>query len=175
MISEHPQSEHPQFFTATIFNWHRLLDDDKYKNIIISSLKFLVVNNRIILNGFVIMPNHIHLIWQMKEGIKRANVQRDFLKFTAQQIKFDLQQNNPGLLKLFKVDVKDRDYQIWEHRPLSVSLWSREVMRQKLDYIHRNPIHHKWKLADTPEDYHYSSAKFYHLNIDDWGFITSAC
>ena len=47
------------------------------------------------------MPNHIHLIWQMKDGIKRSDVQRDFLKFTAQQIKFDLHQNDLELLKLF--------------------------------------------------------------------------
>jgi REP element-mobilizing transposase RayT len=165
-------TEHPQFFTATILEWNKLLEENKFKDIIMSSLKFLVTNNRIILNGFVIMPNHIHLIWQMRSGINRSAVQRDFLKYTAQQIKFDLQRNHPEFLKKFKVNVRDRDYQIWEHRPLSVSLWSRDLLQQKLDYIHNNPIQDKWKLADTPEGYFYSSARFYYLNIDDWGFIT---
>ena len=64
-------TEHPQFFTATILEWKKLLAPDKYKDIIMESLKFLVTNKRIILNGFVIMPNHIHLIWQMCEGIHR--------------------------------------------------------------------------------------------------------
>jgi REP element-mobilizing transposase RayT len=40
--------------------------------------------------GFVIMPNHMHIIWQIAEGYKRENAQRDFLKYTAQKIKQDL-------------------------------------------------------------------------------------
>ncbi len=76
------------------------------------------------------------------------------------------------MLEHFKVNVKDRHYQIWEHRPLSIPLWSSKVFEQKLDYIHNNPIQRKWALADLPENYHYSSAKFYILNQDDFGFIT---
>lgn len=160
-------SEHPQFFTATVLEWKHLLKPDKYKDIVMGSLQFLVQNGRIKLYGFVIMPNHLHVIWQMREGIKPADVQRDFLKYTAQQIKFDLIQNHPAVLEKFRVQVKDRSYQIWEHRPLSVPLWSKLVFEQKLDYIHQNPVQEKWKLADLPENYYYSSARYYLLNIDD--------
>ncbi len=55
-------TESPQFFTATILEWKRLLKPDKYKDIIISSLEFLVQNKRVQVNAFVIMDNHIHLI-----------------------------------------------------------------------------------------------------------------
>jgi len=165
-------TEHPQFFTATILEWKHLLKPDKYKDIVVGSLRFLVQNERIFLYGFVVMPNHIHVIWQMREHIKGADVQRDFLKYTAQQIKFDLQQNHPAVLERFRVKVKDRSYQIWEHRPLSVPLWSDKILEQKLDYIHRNPVQEKWQLADLPENYFYSSARYYLLNVDDWGFIT---
>jgi len=99
-------------------------------------------------------------------------VQRDFLKYTSQQIKFDLQKNHPKMIELFKVNLKDREYQIWENRPLSIPLWSASVFEQKLDYIHNNPIHSKWQLAKLPEDYYYSSARFYLLNENDFGFIT---
>ena len=64
------KTESPQFFTATILEWKRLLKPDKDKDIIISSLEFLVRNKRVQVNAFVIMDNHIHLIWQMMEGIK---------------------------------------------------------------------------------------------------------
>ena len=165
-------TEHPQFFTATILELKHLLKPDKYKDIVMQSLHFLVSNKRILLYGFVIMPNHIHLIWQKRENIRQSDVQRDFLKYTAQQIKFDLQQNHPAVLEKFRVNVKDRQYQLWEHRPLSISLWSRRVFEQKLDYIHQNPVQEKWKLADLPENYSYSSARYYLLNQDDWGFIT---
>jgi putative transposase len=76
-------TESPQFFTANILEWKRLLKPDKYKDIIISSLEFLVKNKRVQVNAFVIMDNHIHLIWQMMEAIKPEAVQRDFMKYTA--------------------------------------------------------------------------------------------
>jgi len=80
-------TEYPQFYTATNLLWKGLLKPDKYKDIVIESLKFMVQNKRIKLFAFVIMDNHLHLIWQMLGGIKQQNVQRDFMKYTAQQIK----------------------------------------------------------------------------------------
>jgi putative transposase len=53
-----------QYFTATIYEWQTLPGDDNHKDIIIDSLQFLVNEKRIELNAFVIMNNHIHLIWQ---------------------------------------------------------------------------------------------------------------
>ena len=62
---------HPQFFTATNLEWKHLLREDKYKEIIIDSFRFLVKNNRVKIYSFVIMPNHLHLIWQMQPGHER--------------------------------------------------------------------------------------------------------
>jgi putative transposase len=147
-----------------------LLAPDKYKNIVIESLRFLVQQERILLYGFVIMSNHIHLVWQMKAGHLRPHVQRDFLKFTAQQIKFDLVKNHPAVLESFKVAAKDRTYQFWERNPLTVDLWTEKTMLQKLRYIHLNPV--RANLCQWPEEYPYSSAQFYHTGIDNWGFLT---
>ena len=52
----------PQFYTATILEWKPLLKQDKYKDVIIESLRFLVFEKRINLYAFVIMSNHVHLI-----------------------------------------------------------------------------------------------------------------
>ncbi|MEO7045292.1 MAG: hypothetical protein ABI091_08260 [Ferruginibacter sp.] len=48
---------------------------------------------------------------------------------------------------------------------------SREVARQKLDYIHRNPVSGKWTLAKDDVSYFYSSARFYEYGIDQFGFL----
>ena len=61
--------EYPQFFTASIKSWYKLLEHDKYKDIVINSLRFLVEDKRIKLYAFVIMSDHIHLIWQMQSLI----------------------------------------------------------------------------------------------------------
>jgi REP element-mobilizing transposase RayT len=57
--------EYPQFFTASIKGWYKLLehDPDSYrdKDIIINSLWFFVEDKRIKLYAFAIMSDHIHL------------------------------------------------------------------------------------------------------------------
>jgi len=105
-------TEYPHFFTATNLEWKDLLKPNKYKDIVTESLRFLVDTKRIILYGFVIMDNHVHLIWQMQAGINPEAVQRDFLKYTAQQIKKDLQKHNPQVLAHFKVNATDL-YKRW--------------------------------------------------------------
>ena len=72
------------FFTATNLNWVKLLEDDEHKKLVISSLKFLSDNKRVKVIAFVIMPNHIHIIWEILAPHKTENIQRDFLKYTAQ-------------------------------------------------------------------------------------------
>jgi REP element-mobilizing transposase RayT len=160
-----------QFFTATILNWEHLLIKDQYKEVVTDSLRFLSVNKRAAIHAFVIMPNHIHLIWTIDEKHKRENVQRDFLKFTSQRIKADLVKHDPVHLERFRVNAKDRKYQIWERNPLSIDIYSEKVMEQKLNYLHENPVQYKWKLSELAEDYKYSSASFYETGKDTWGFL----
>ena len=162
----------PQFFTATILEWKPLLREDRYKEIILSSLRFLVQNNRVAVYGFVLMPNHIHIIWHIGEGHKREDVQRDFLKYTAQQMKWDLMKSNPAALEEFRVNAKDRLYQVWERNPLTVDIYTEKVMRQKLQYIHHNPLQEKWQLCTVPEAYPWSSARFYLTGVDPHGLVS---
>lgn len=137
------------------------------------SLAFLIEQKRIVLYGFVLMPNHIHLLWRIQAPYHKEEVQRDFLKFTAQKIIADLKQHHPKVLELFYVNAKDRKYQIWERNPLSVYCFSNAVTEQKLNYIHQNPLQQKWRLAETPEAYKYSSASFYIENSNNYSFLSS--
>ena len=160
----------PQFYTATILEWKPLLKQDKYKDVVIKSLCFLVSEKRINLYAFVIMSNHIHLIWQPLTDFTPDKIQHSLTSFTAHQFKNDLQKNHPQVLSHFKVEAKDRDYQFWERNSLGIDLFNEVVFIQKLDYIHWNPV--KAGLCNLPEAYFYSSAKFYHTGIDDFGMLT---
>lgn len=164
-------SEHwPQFYTATINNWQHLLANDKHKDIIVDSLKFLVTEKRIVLNAFVIMSNHIHLIWQAMPGFTPSHIQASFMKYTAQQLKRSLAKNNTEALETFKVNKYNKEYQFWKREPLGIELISPVVFQQKLNYIHNNPV--KAGLCANAEDYQYSSAKFYYAGTDDFGMLT---
>ncbi len=78
--------------------------------------------------------------------------------------------NHPQVLKIFEVDAKDRKYQVWQRNPLSIDLWAKEVYIQKMEYIHNNPV--TAGLCSYPEQYKYSSAKFYETGEDEFGILT---
>ena len=160
----------PQFYTATCYEWLPLLDNDKYKKIIVGSLQYLVTNKRIELNAFAIMNNHIHLIWQVLPGYEPSSVQLSFMKYTAQQVKFELLKEAPDLIEKCKVNKRDREYQIWKREPLGIDLFTEAVFIQKLNYIHNNPV--AAGLCKLPEDYYYSSALFYEQGIDHFNMLT---
>ncbi len=160
-----------QFYTATCLNWQPLLQSDKAKMVIMDSLKFLVEDGRIHLYGFVVMHNHIHLLWCRQLAWLEKNVQRRFMTHTAQMLKFDLLENDPDKLKLYKSTQVDREYQLWERRPYKATMYNRVVAEQKLDYIHNNPV--KAELCKYPEDYLFSSAAYYKTNDETtWPFLT---
>lgn len=158
------------FITITCLEWKPLLEQDRFKDIIIESMTFLSKADRVNIYAFVIMPNHIHLIWQIMGEHQRESVQRDFLKYTAQQILKILRNEKSRLQRGLLVHAKDRKFQIWERNSLSIPLWSDKVMWQKLEYIHYNPV--KAGMCLYPEDYKYSSATFYHKGERRWDFLT---
>lgn len=170
-MSEITLNQYPQFFTATVLEWKHLLANDTYKDIIISSLQFLVNDRRVTIFGFVLMPNHIPLVWQIQDK-HPVSVKQSFLKYTAQQIKLTMISIGNKEVENYKVKASDRQYQFWERNSLSIDLWSRPVFLEKLNYIHNNPTQAHWKLCQYPEEYKYSSAKFYEKGIDEFTFLS---
>ncbi|HEV8082578.1 MAG TPA: hypothetical protein VGP55_05220 [Chitinophagaceae bacterium] len=78
------------------------------------------------------------------------------------------------MLERFYVNAKDRKYQVWKCNPLNIDLWTKEVFMQKMEYIHHNAV--AAGLCNLPEEYKYSSAKFYETGVAEFdvsaGFIS---
>ena len=146
------------FTTATILEWKYLLQQDDLKEIVIRSMRFLVQEKRAVIYGFIIMPNHLHLIWHIPEPYTLSEVQFALLSYTAHEFKKLLRTRHPRILEKFKVDLADRAYQFWERNPLSIPIYHDEVFYQKANYVHWNPCTERWSLAERPEAYKYSSA-----------------
>jgi hypothetical protein len=49
-------------------------------------------------------------------------------------------------------------------------LWNEQVFKQKLDYIHNNPV--EAGLCEYPYQYRYPSASFYFAKENEWDFLT---
>lgn len=149
-----------------------LLCNDQRKQIILDSLNYMVIKKRVEIHSFVIMPNHVHVTLNLLNEEKEETFQRDFLKFTSQQlIKKLIQENNQAELDEYKSSQKDRIYHIWERRAKWIEIDNLAILEQKIEYIHNNPVQEKWKLVDLPEVYIWSSASFYLLNDKRYGFI----
>jgi REP element-mobilizing transposase RayT len=160
------------FYTATILHWQLLLKPDKYKQIVIDSMKNLVERKKINVYGFVIMPNHIHILWELLEMNGKEIPHASFMKHTSHQFKQDLDKYHPAVLKRFEVNRLTRKYQFWKRDSLPVKVFTPEIIYQKLHYIHNNPCHKKWMLSPDPVSYEFSSASFYEDGRDKFGFLT---
>lgn len=161
------------FWTSTINDWKHLLKEDKYKQIILDQLKNLVDKKKIKVFGFIIMPNHIHIIWELLSLNSKEMPHASFNKATSHIIIKYLKTNNTILLSKFKVNEKERAYRIWQRDPLAILMDSKDKLIQKLIYIHNNPINNKWNLAESPEKYKWSSAEFYETGNNNFGIITN--
>lgn len=108
---------------------------------------------------------------------------RDYKKFTSKKVIKNIE-NNPQesrkewLLYMFKRAGQKKSnvntYQFWQHHNKPIELWSDKVIKQKIDYIHHNPI--KSGFVTSPIDWKYSSARNFQddhsvLKIDDTGFM----
>jgi len=160
------------FWTTTVLDWRKLLDDESYKRLVLGLLKTMVEKNQIAVYGFVIMPNHVHLIWELLKLNGREKLHASFQKATSHEIIKDLKVNHPKVLPDFSVQETDRQFRVWQRDPLAIKMDSREKVSQKLDYIHKNPLQERWNLARNPEDYFCSSASFYESGKKDFGFLT---
>jgi len=160
------------FYTATITKWRNLLEPEKYKLLVLNSLKYLVKSRKIAVYGYVIMPNHIHLIWELLEVNGKEYPNASFMKYTSHLIQKDLRINDPEILEEYKVDLETRKYHFWQMNSLATHLYTYKVLLQKLTYIHNNPLQEKWQLAETSESYRFSSANFYMTGKDEFEFIT---
>jgi len=128
--------------------------------------------NRAYIHGFVVMPNHIHLLWTINNQYQVDEVENTLLKFTGHQFKKYLVAQNNELLSNYISTQSDRTYHFRERRARTIEIKSKEIAIQKLNYIHNNPIKEKWKLVSLSEDYRFSSVKFYFGLDTEIDFIT---
>ena len=161
-------THYPHFITSTIVDWLPLFTDPQVVQIILDSLKFMQEQKRLTLFAYVIMENHLHLV---ASSANLASELGHFKSFTARSI-IDLcqKQNRQALLdqlKSLKLAFKtDRKHQFWQEGNQPKQIISEEMMRQKVAYIHHNPVRRGY--VDLPEHWRYSSARNY---MDETGLL----
>jgi putative transposase len=147
------------FITSTIVEWLPVFTSQPYFDILIQSFTYCRQHKGLKLYGYVILDNHFHAI---VAGASLSRTIADMKKFTARQIIVQLQSERKGWLLNQLAYYKKRykiksDHQVWQEGYHPELMMSEEMLRQKLAYIHNNPI--KRGLVTAPEHWVYSSAR----------------
>ena len=150
--------------TSAVIGWIPLFQQKCYRDIVLGSLCFLVEDGRIDLHGYVLLPNHIHLIFSLKEDYTLSAFLRDFHKYTSQRILQIMRSDPNGVSDVFRSERSDRKYQIWQEKRCIKEIHSRSLLQKKINSLHQIPCQKPWNLCKNAEDYPYSSAVDYSTN-----------
>jgi putative transposase len=74
------------YMTMSVVGWIDIFSRQRYRDIVIESLKYCQEEKGLNLHAYVIMTNHIHIVASPKAGFILTDIVRDFKKFTAKTI-----------------------------------------------------------------------------------------
>jgi putative transposase len=166
-MHEH-QDESLYFITFTCYKWLHLFEEIFAYDLVYQWFDHLLIQNiRVV--GFVIMPNHLHVLLHFKEmKYSLAKVIANGKRFLAYGIvKKLVEQNKDEILLILKNGVtrsagrKGQLHKVFQESFDAKLCFSPRFIEQKLNYIHNNPVSGKWNLAVDLYSYPHSSASFY--------------
>ena len=152
------------FATLTVTGWVDVFSRKEYKDILIENLKYCQQKEGLEIFAYVIMTNHMHLIARRQDGDLTELLGR-FKSYTAKKIIAAIETNpeesrKEWLLYLFnhfaKTNVQYNKYHFWSYTNYPVLLHTNDIIDQKVDYIHLNPV--RAGVVTESEYYTYSSA-----------------
>ena len=164
-------SDYAYFVTMTVVEWLPVFASAPYGDLITVSLRYVRAHKSVQVNAYVIMPSHMHLILRPEPGINLSDVLRDFKRHTSRAISaLLLAEGQHDVLRIMgaaRPHGKGREsarFRVWQEGSHPEAICSQQFFRQKLEYIHNNPV--KKGLVDRPEDWGHSSARNYVLGDD---------
>jgi REP element-mobilizing transposase RayT len=155
------ETDYPYFLTCTIVGWLPVFTRAEAVQIVFDSWAFLGKEHDFRLYGYVVLENHLHLI---ASAPNLANAMKSFKMYTARQI-IDLLLSHQAetllrQLRAHKLRHKtESEYQVWQEGSKPKQIQNDDMMLQKLEYMHNNPV--KRGYVDDPVHWRCSSARNY--------------
>lgn len=161
------------FVTWTVVNWLPLFAESVYRQIVLDSLNYLRTDKQTQLNAFVIMSTHIHAVLWPDDGINLSDITRDFKRYTSRKISKETERQGVNeLIQAFKNARKENraqdvsTFQVWQEGSHPEAIFTEKFAKQKIDYIHLNPI--RAGLVQTAPEWPFSSARAYYLGEETY-------
>ncbi len=147
------------FVTFSCYRRLPLLGTMRARNLFVQALGKIRERYKFLLVGYVVMPNHVHLLISESPKATPSVV----LKVLKQRISRDLRRRRrlapAGQLRFAFAKGDGSLARFWQPRFYDFNVWSKKKVREKLDYMHANPVARK--LVDHPKDWRWSSWSFY--------------
>jgi len=167
----HDQKDTAYFITITCYKWLSLIEKTNLYDFIYTWFG-RIYKQGIKTMGYVIMPNHLHLLIYFPEIDTNLNkIIGEAKRFMAYEIIKRLKEKGDlKTLNFLKYGVTDEQRKSGQkHRVFKNSFDARicdseYLIEQKLEYMHYNPVSGKWSLADDFTQYSQSSAAYYELD-----------
>ena len=155
------ETEYPYFITSTVNSWLPIFTRQEAADIVLDSWRYLQRERELKLFAYVILENHLHMIVSAPE---LSSVIQSFKSFTARQL-IDLLKERQATtllrqLRATKLNHKTQsEYQVWQEGGKPKQIQNDEMMWQKIEYTHNNPMVRGF--VDDPIHWRWSSARNY--------------
>ena len=159
-----------QFITDCTYRRTRLFDSQRFRCTFIEVLGGLRQERGFRLMGWVLMPEHYHLLFRPEPAERTSAIMQELNKQTAQAILETLRGHQQHAwcrkmltnLRLPPTVHSDARYRLWQPRFYPFNVYSEKKYREKMDYMHNNPVTRG--LVASPDQWPWSSFRFYYLN-----------
>jgi putative transposase len=160
---------HIYYITTVVYNRLPLFTRPSFIIPLYDSLNCYRYKQTFKLLGYVIMPDHIHLIiWPFGKATV-SDIMRDFKKFTSRRTILQAEVENiekwTSSFRRAGQETGRSENKVWQDSYWDVNIYTEGFLRQKLNYVHRNPV--RAGLVEKPEDYVYSSFRNYVFD-EEW-------
>jgi putative transposase len=166
---ETPNLKTCSYLTFNTVDWVDIFIRPVYKEVITGALNHFISDRGLIVYGWVLMTNHLHLLADCKANYTLALFERDFKKHTTTEIleAIDLEPDlrRHWMLQRFEHSSQTlkriEKFQLWQNcsNPTLIDFKQVFKLQERILYVHENPV--RDKIVARPEDYLYSSATDY--------------
>ena len=158
-----------QFVTSSTYRRAPVFSSERFCRDFVAVLDELRQEMQFLLVGWVLMPDHFHLLIKPEPAESTSLILQRLKDGTARRILAALRQHPEDawcrkMLARFRLPPSVHDechFRVWQRRFYPFNVYSEKKRLQKLDYMHGNPVQRR--LVSSPDQWPWSSWRFYYL------------
>ena len=157
------------FLTTSTYRRTTVFNSERFKREFVATLAELRAELGFRLLGYVLMPEHFHLLVWPSDRADPSQIMQRLKGRTARLILKTLRQERrhawcSRMLARFSLPSTVHDEtncRVWQRRFYDMNIWIEKKQLEKLDYMHNNPVTRR--LVSSASDWPWSSWRYYFL------------